>query len=78
MVAICAPLRPATREEILHRLALYEKDLKSCQEDLRKRYKNGNPPGMPNANRILHEECRRRIAHYEPAIKELKWVLGVE
>lgn len=72
------PIKPATRAEIRHRLSLYEQDLALCQADLKKRYKNGNAPGRPNANRINNAECRRRIAHYIPAIKELKWVLGVE
>lgn len=77
IIALTGPPRPATRKEMLERLALYEKDLASCQKDLKTRFKNGNPPGMPNAVTVLHNECKRRIAYYGPAIKELKWCLGV-
>ncbi len=70
-------IKPATPKEIKHRLELYEKDLKECQADLKKRYKNGNPDYMPNAVTINRNECKRRIAHYLPAIKELRWVLGI-
>jgi hypothetical protein len=75
MVAIYE-IKPATKTEIKHRLKLYEKDLAECEADLKKRYKNGNPDWMPNAVEINRAECKRRIAHYIPAIKELKWVLG--
>lgn len=73
-------IRPSQppRSEIKHRLALYEKDLAECQLDLKRRHRNGNPPDMPNAVHLLRAECRRRIAHYIPAIKELKWVMGLE
>lgn len=77
ITAICV-VKPPTKKEILYRLALYQKDLESCRKDLKHRYKNGNSPGMPNANRILNRECRRRIAHYVPAIKELHWMLTGE
>jgi hypothetical protein len=66
-----------TKSEIKKRLALYEKDLVDCKNDLRHDYINGNPPGMPNAIVINNKECRRRIAYYAPAIRELKWVLGL-
>ena len=69
-------IKPATEAEIRHRLSLYEKDLAECEKDLKKRYKNGNPEWMPDAVKINRDECKRRIAHYIPAIKELKWVLG--
>jgi hypothetical protein len=69
-------IKPATPQEIRNRLELYERDLKACQEDVKKRYKNGNPDWMPNAVTVNRNECKRRIAHYIPAIKELKWVLG--
>lgn len=68
-------LKPPTRKEIKHRLELYEKDLAECESDLKKRYKNGNPDYFPNAVKVNREECKRRISHYIPAIKELKWIL---
>lgn len=77
ITAIC-PNKPPTKKEIKERLAMYERDLASCRADLKKRYKNGNAPGMPNAVKILRNECRRRIAYYVPAIEELKYVLGID
>jgi hypothetical protein len=71
-------LKPATRAETQRRLLLYEKDLVACEADLKTKYKNGNPEGMPDAVKINKDECKRRIAYYIPAIKELKWVLGEE
>jgi hypothetical protein len=78
IVALPGPLKPATKKEMRERLALYERDLERCRKDLKSRPKNGNPSWMPNAVTVLHNECKRRIAYYEPAIKELKWALGVE
>ena len=69
-------IKPATKSEIRRRLKRYEEDLVSCQASLKKRYKNGNADWQPNAVTILRDECKQRIAHYVPAIKELKWVLG--
>jgi hypothetical protein len=69
-------LNPATKAEIKHRLKLYKKDLAMCKADLKIKYKNGNPDGMPDAVKINRDECKRRIAYYIPAINELKWVLG--
>jgi hypothetical protein len=65
-------LKPATRAEIQSRLLLYEKDLAACEADLKRKYKNGSA----DAVKINKDECKRRIAYYIPAIKELKWVLG--
>jgi hypothetical protein len=70
-------IKPATTKEIRHRLSLYEKDLSECQADRKKKYVNGNPDWMPDAVEMNRDECERRIAHYIPAIKELKWVLGI-
>jgi hypothetical protein len=67
-------LKPATRAEIQHRLLLYEKDLATCEADLTRKYKNGSA----DAVKINKDECKRKIAYYIPAIKELKWVLGEE
>lgn len=75
ITAICV-VKPATPKEIRHRLFLYEKDMAECQADLKKKYVNGNTEWMPDAVKINRDECKRRIAHYIPAIKELKWVLG--
>jgi len=69
-------VKPATITDIRRRLSLYEKDLALCETDLKRKYTNGNPEWMPDAVKINRVECRRRIAHYIPAIKELKWVLG--
>ena len=76
ITAICE-IKPATPKEIEHRLELYERDLKDCQASLKNRYRNGNHPYMSNAVTVNRNECKRRIAHYLPAIKELKWVLGM-
>ena len=67
-------VKPATRAEIQRCLLLYEKDLVKCEADLKRKYKNGSA----DAVKINNDECKRRIAYYIPAIKELKWVLGEE